>query len=70
MKRFNEFVLAIAIVIISTVISFSVVAGFTWLVCIGFGFEWSWLLSLSVWASICIFSLIMLMASAVNVNKG
>lgn len=70
MERFNEFVLAIAIVIIGTVISFSVVAGLTWLVCIGLGFEWSWPLSLGVWASICVFALIMLMASAVNVTKG
>lgn len=70
MRRFSEFVLAIAIVIIGTVISFSVVAGFTWLVCIGFGFEWSWTLSLGIWASLGVFALIMLMASAVNVIKG
>ena len=64
MKRFSEFVLVIAIVIISVVISFSVIAGLTWLVCLGFGFEWSWQLSLGVWA------LIMPIASAINMIKG
>lgn len=64
MKRFSEIILVIAIVIISAVISFSVIAGLTWLVCLGFSFEWSWQLSLGVWA------LIMLIASAINMIKG
>ena len=31
--------------------SYFIVAGLTWLVCLGFGFEWSWLLALGVWAA-------------------
>lgn len=31
-------------------ISYLAVAGILWLVCLGFGLEWSWLLSLGVWA--------------------
>ena len=64
MKRFTEIILVIAIIIISIVISFVVIAGLTWLVCLGFGFSWSWQLSIGVWA------LIMLVASAVNMIKG
>ena len=70
MKRFSEFVLVIAIIIISVVISFSVIAGLTWLVCLDFGFEWSWQLSLGVWASLGVFALIMFIASAINMING
>lgn len=33
-------------------ISYLGTAGLVYLVCLGFGFEWSWLLSLGVWALI------------------
>ena len=33
-------------------ISYLATAGLVYLVCLGFGFEWSWLLSLGVWALI------------------
>lgn len=31
-------------------LSYLATAGLVYLVCLGFGFEWSWLLSLGVWA--------------------
>lgn len=31
-------------------LSYLLTAGLVYLVCLGFGFEWSWLLSLGVWA--------------------
>lgn len=33
-------------------ISYLCIAGLVYLVCLGLGFEWSWLLSLGVWALI------------------
>ena len=36
-------------VIVSLGFSYVITALVTWLICFGFGFEWSWVLSLGVW---------------------
>lgn len=38
------------IVVFLVALSYLATAGLVYLVCLGFGFEWSWLLSLGVWA--------------------
>lgn len=39
-------------------LSYFVTAGLVYLVCLGFGFEWSWMLSLSVWALLILLKLV------------
>ena len=46
MTAFIGFLLVLALL----GISYLGTAGLVYLVCLGFGFEWSWLLSLGVWA--------------------
>lgn len=44
--------LVIAIAILALLgASYLIVAGLTYLICLGFGLEWSWLLALGVWAA-------------------
>lgn len=40
----------IGLMLLLYALSFLVVAGLSYLVCLGFGFEWSWLIALGVWA--------------------
>lgn len=44
--------LFIALIIVAALgASYLVVAALTYLMCLGFGLEWSWLLALGVWAA-------------------
>lgn len=45
-------VLAILLVI---ALGYLFIAGLTYLVCLGFGLEWSWMIALGVWAACVIF---------------
>lgn len=45
-------------------ISYLATAGIVWLICLGFGLEWSWLLSLGVWA------LLILIKGGLSINFG
>lgn len=42
--------IGLMIVVFLLALSYLGTAGLVYLVCLGFGFEWSWLLSLGVWA--------------------
>lgn len=42
--------IGLMIVVFLVGLSYLLTAGLVYLVCLGFGFEWSWLLSLGVWA--------------------
>lgn len=41
---------SILLLMMKTLFEFALIASLVLLVCLGFGFEWSWLLSLGVWA--------------------
>lgn len=39
-------------------LSYLVTAGLVYLVCLGFGFEWSWMLSLGIWALLILLKMV------------
>lgn len=42
----------ICIIIVVLAASYLVIAGLSYLICLGFGLVWTWLLALAVWAAI------------------
>lgn len=48
---------AAAVIIIAITMSYSVVAALTWIACMAFGIQWSWLLALGVWAVLMLLSM-------------
>lgn len=48
-------VLAVLLVIAIGALGYLFIAGLTYLVCLGFGLEWSWPIALGVWAACVIF---------------
>ena len=60
-------VLAVLLVIAVGALGYLFIAGFTYLVCLGFGFEWSWMIALGVWAACVIFRWVL---SAAKSGKG
>lgn len=44
--------LGLLVIIFAVGLSYLIVAGLTYLICLGFGLAWSWLLALGAWALI------------------
>lgn len=57
-------ILGIALVAIFLGLSYLIVAGLVWIICFGFGLEWSWLISLGVWA------LLILIRGGIKIGTG
>lgn len=47
-------IIAILLILGAIAVSYFVISFFVWLVCVAFGFTFSWLLALGVWAIICL----------------
>lgn len=48
----------VCIAFVFALIAYFVIAGLTYLVCLGFGLEWSWTLALGIYALITLFALV------------
>ena len=59
-------VLTVLIFLVFMAVSFLIIAALTYLICMGFGFEWSWTRSLGVWA---VFTLLRWIVSAAKPSK-
>lgn len=58
MGKFLAFSIGLGTLIIIFAATYLVVAGLTYLICLGFGLTWSWLLALGVWALIVLLKIV------------
>lgn len=58
-KTSEKTALAVVVLILAVIgigaLGYLFIAGLTYLICLGFGLEWSWLTALGVWAACIIF---------------